>query len=422
MTKRLKKVVLLAFISVFLSSAITRMVEPVTTENLITIPAPPSFQQHYRDTSNMRFVIRSNVTFENRGTGTWDLTEEERGISLFMNNTWQTVFLIDHSHRLESIGEDDDGNSIAVLDFQRHLQPGESVSYSVSCNAFSKPRMIPDLNENESGQLEDIPENLREEFCISQPPFLVEDEEIREAARAIAGNETRVLTIIKEFVKWIWENIQYPSQRHEHPYYPNETLKKKEGDCDDQAILFATFCRVYGIPSFIQAGCIYLPDFYANVTTWEDHISDELRRIGWHGWSMAYVPPWGWLPIDLTFVMGSFAVPLNAIYHGAATLQETIQYMNINKENYVASSHMYRDFLQQNDFHLYSMDEMTMTFLGDVNCDFIVNMLDISVIAKAFESEPADSNWNEIADITEPYGKINIIDVSIAATEFGKTL
>ncbi|MDH5267504.1 MAG: hypothetical protein OEW62_07505, partial [Candidatus Bathyarchaeota archaeon] len=138
----MKKVVLLAFISVFLSSAITRMVEPVTTENLITIPAPPSFQQHYRDTSNMRFVIRSNVTFENRGTGTWDLTEEERGISLFMNNTWQTVFLIDHSHRLESIGEDDDGNSIAVLDFQRHLQPGESVSYSVSCNAFSKPRMI----------------------------------------------------------------------------------------------------------------------------------------------------------------------------------------------------------------------------------------------------------------------------------------
>jgi hypothetical protein len=418
----LKKVVLLAFVSVLLSSAITRLVDPVTTENSIAIPAPRSLQQHYRDTSNMRFVIRSNVTFENRGTVTWDLTEEERAISLFMNNTWQTVFLIDHSHPLERIGEDDDGNPIAVLDFQRHLQPGESVSYSVSYNTFSKPRIIPDLNENESGQLEDISENLREEYCISQPPFLVEDEEIREAARAIAGNETRVLTIIKEFVKWIWENIQYPSQRHEHPYYPNETLEKKEGDCDDQAILFATFCRIYGIPSFIQVGCIYLSDFCANVTTWEDHISNELRRIGWHGWAMVYVPPWGWLPVDLTFVTGSFAVAVNAIYHGAVTLQKTIQYMNISKEDYVASSYMYRDFLQQNDFYLYSMDEVTMTFLGDVNCDFIVNILDISIIAETFELEPRDPNWNEIADITEPYGKINIIDVSVAAKEFGKTL
>jgi len=418
----LKKVVLLAIVSVLLSSAITQMIEPVTTEKFTAITAPPSLPPHNSNTRNVRFVIRSNVTFENRGTVTWDLTEEERAISLFMNNTWQTVFLIHRSHRLERISEDDDGNSIAVLDFQRHLQPGESVSYSVYYNVFSQPRIVPELNENESGELEDIPENLREEFCISQPPFLVEDKEIREVARGIAGNETRVLTIIKKFVKWIWENIQYPSQRHEHPYYPNETLKKREGDCDDQAILFATFCRVYEIPSSIQVGCIYLPDFYTNVTTWEDHISNELRRIGWHGWAMAYVPPWGWLPIDLTFVAGSLAVPLNAIYHGAVILQETIQYMNISKEDYVASSHMYRDFLQQNDFHLYSMDEMTMTFLGDMNCDFIVNMLDLFIIAKAFESEPGDSNWNEIADIAEPYGKINIIDVFIAATEFGKTL
>ncbi len=418
----MKKVVLLAFISVLLSSVIIQMIDPVTSEISMPTPAPPPFPLHYQSTSNVRFIIRSDVTFENRGVETWHFTDEDRAIGFFMNNSWQTVFLLYHSHPLERVTEDNDGNSIAILDFQRQLQPGEIVNYSVSYNVFSKPRMIPDLNESESGELEDIPENLREQFCISQPPFLVEDEGIREAARIIAGNETRVLTIVKKFVEWIWDNIQYPSQRHELPYYPNETLEKKEGDCDDQAMLFATFCRVYGIPSFIQAGCIYLQDFYSNVTVWEDHISDELRRVGWHGWAMAYVPPWGWLPIDLTFVMGSFAVPLNAIYHGAVSLQETIQYMNISKVDYVASSFMYRDLLQQNDFYLYSMDEMTMTFLGDVNCDFIVNMLDLSIIAEAFGSEPEDPEWNEISDTAEPYGEINIIDVCIAAWEFGKTL
>jgi transglutaminase-like putative cysteine protease len=418
----LKKVVLSAFLSVLLSSAIIQMIDPVTPEISMPTPAPPPFPPDYQSTSNVRFIIRSDLTFENRGVETWDFTDEDRAISLFMNNSWQTVFLLHHSHPLESVTEDNDGNSIAILDFQRQLQPGEIVSYSVSYNVFSKLRMIPDLNENESGELEDIPENLREEFCISQPPFLVEDKGIREAARAIAGNETRVLTIIKEFVKWIWENIQYPSQRHENPYYPNETLKRREGDCDDQAILFATFCRVYGIPSYIQLGCIYLPDFYANVTTWGDHISNELRQIGWHGWAMAYVPSWGWLPIDLTFVMGSSAVPLNAIYHGAVTLQETIQYMNISKVDYVASSRKYRDLLQQNGFYLYSMDEMTMTFLGDVNCDFIVNTSDLYIIAKAFGSKLGDPDWNQIADTAEPCGEINIIDLFIAAREFGKTL
>ena len=419
----MKKTVLLAFISVLPFSVIIQMVGPVTTENFMPTPVPNPFPPHYtrtRSTRNMRFFIRSNTTFENCGTDTWNLTAEDRAISLLMNNTWQTVFVINHSHPFEKITEDEDGNSIAVLDVQRYLQPGESVSYSVSYNVFSKLRTIPDLNENESGKLEDIPENLREEFCVSQPPWLVEDEEIREVASDIAEDETRVLTIIKKFAKCICENIQFPSQRHEHPYYPNETLKEREGDCDDQAILFVTFCRAYGIPSFIQVGCVYLPDFYANITTWEDHISYEFRRIGWHGWTIAYIPPWGWLPIDLTYVMGSLAEPLNAIYHGAVTLQETIQESNISRVDYVASSRTYRDLLLQNDFYLHSMDEMTMTLLGDLNCDFIVNTPDISIIAKSFGSELGDEDWNELAEINGDR-IVDIYDVATVATDFGKT-
>jgi len=65
---------------------------------------------------------------------------------------------------------------------------------------------------------------------------------------------------------------------------------------------------------------------------------------------------------------------------------------------------------------------MTMTSLGDVNCDFIVNILDLSIIAKAFGSKLGDPNWNQIADTAEPYNEIDIIDIFIAAIEFGKAL
>jgi transglutaminase-like putative cysteine protease len=258
-------------------------------------------------------------------------------------------------------------------------------------------------------------------FCVSAPPWLTEDEEIRRTALGLVDNETNVLRIVKKFVAWIWENIKYPSQGHEVPFYPNETLKNREGDCDDQAILFATFCRILGIPSYVQTGCVYLSTFQSNATAWDGHIISELSRIGWHGWAAVYIPPWGWLPVDLTFVIGSLDDPVNAIECSAATLQQVIQYMNISESDYVASTRSYRDFLQKNGFYLYSRDEMDVTFLGDLNCDFVVNILDVAVVAKAYGSTFESPYWNGMADVAEPYGVVNILDVAEVAKEFGLT-
>ena len=417
----LRNFLLSAFILLLLLCPATRE-NDVKTTGATDILKRITFESSSPNVKSVRFIIRSTVTFVNNGTSMWNLTEADRAISLFMNNSWQTVLLVNHSHPLEAIAENEDDNLAAILDLQRRLEPGQNLTYSVSYHVFSKHRRIPSLNESISGTGDEIPEYLREKYCTSESPWLTDNEDIRETACEIAGNETRVLTVIKKFVAWIWENIRYPSQPHEVPFYPNETLKNKEGDCDDQAILFVTFCRIYGIPSFIQVGCIHLPRFYANTTAWNGHLRNELKQIGWHGWAMAYVPPWGWLPIDLTFVMGSLDDPINAIKKGAVTLQKTIQYMNISKTDYVASTRIYRNFLQQNNFCLYSTDEMIMTFLGDLNCDFVVNILDIAIVAELFGSKAGEPAWNDMADVAEPYGLINIIDVAKVATEFGKTV
>lgn len=320
-----------------------------------------SFTMLESKTGDVSYIIRSTVTFSNKEDEKfWNLTEEDRTVSLFMNNTWQTVHLINHSYPLQNITEDDDGNPIAVLQFQSELNPGKNISYSVTYQVLSRPRSLPRITVEESGTLaDDKLKNLRQKYCNESYTWQIGNQKIREQAHAIADNETNVLKIVKGFIGWIWRNITY--EPHEVPMYPNQTLLSGKGDCDDQAILLVTFCRILGIPSYLQIGCIYLPSQYSNETSWDGHVTNVARQIGWHGWAIVYIPPWGWLPVDLTYPKGGFGNPLNAIETAVVSDTRTIQYMNISERDYVASAWAYREFITENGFYIYAEDEMTWT-------------------------------------------------------------
>jgi hypothetical protein len=310
------------------------------------------------ETEEVGFIVKMSVTYCNNGTENWNFTEEDRAISLFMNNTWQTVQLINHSYSLENTTFDEDGNPMAVLQFpESQLNLGENTSYTVTYYALSKPRLLQDIREEKSGTLDDIPKELNESHCGEGDTWLVNDSGLQDLAYSIAKGETKVFTIVKNFITWFRANVTYATQ--DTPRYPNETYAERKGDCDDQAILFITLCRILGIPSFLQIGCVHMPtlpptqDMY-----WEGHLTTSLKHIGWHGWAMVYIPPWGWLPVDFTYVIGGLSDPLNAIKKAAVTSQKTLQYMNISQMDYIASSRMYRDFLKNNDFYIYTQDEM----------------------------------------------------------------
>jgi len=316
------------------------------------------------ETEDVNYFIKSMATYANPSgnTNIWNFTEDDRTISLFMNNTWQTVELVNSTFSVEKTKNDEDGNSVAVLQFPNStLIPGKNVNFTVWYHIVSKPRTIPDISENESGNLTDIPSNIVDEYTREEGPWQTSNQALQTLALSQKGSETKVLTIIKNFVVWIIENIDYPSKqaRHENPYYPNETHTRGEGDCDDQAMLLITLCRIVKIPSYLQTGCIYMPKQpLDNASFWDGHVSLVERRIGWHGWAVVYVPPWDWLPVDLTYVYEGLGDPLNAIKHGAVTEQDTIQYMDVTHTDYVASSLEARAFLTENGFNVYVEDEM----------------------------------------------------------------
>jgi hypothetical protein len=66
-------------------------------------------------------------------------------------------------------------------------------------------------------------------------------------------------------------------------------------------------------------------------------------------------------------------------------------------------------------------ETILVTFITDLNKDGIVNVLDVSTVAKAYDSKPSDINWNPLADLNED-GIINIVDISMVAIDVGKAV
>lgn len=62
---------------------------------------------------------------------------------------------------------------------------------------------------------------------------------------------------------------------------------------------------------------------------------------------------------------------------------------------------------------------MTISLLGDLNEDGIVNILDLAIVAYSFRSSLGDPEWNPKADLNHDK-IINIIDISVVAIEYGK--
>jgi hypothetical protein len=323
-------------------------------------------------TADVNYFLKSTVRYSNPSqNGVWNFTERgeyDRTISLFMNDTWQMVELVNSTLPLETIKNDEDGNPIAVLSFPKStLQPSENLSFTIWYHIVSKPRTISNITETASLSLADIPQNLVDEYTLGEGSWQTNNQQLVSLALSLRGSETNVLTIVKNFIEWMKDpqNMKYPEDRHENPYYPNQTYALKEGDCDDQTILLVTLCRIVGIPSYLQIGCIYMPRHFDDATIWNGCVSFVERRVGWHGWAFVYIPPWSWLPVDLTYVQERFGDPLNAIKHGAVTLQNTTHYMNVIHTDYVGASLETREFLVSNGFQVYTEDEM----LQDVKQD-----------------------------------------------------
>jgi len=294
------------------------------------------------------YDLSFSTTITNRGSPTMHMTSNRLTnptIFLFPNDTSQTVGLMSSSHSIR-IDADPDGNQIGIFQIERSLQPGQSITIEVSFRAhlhMTSARQLewrPLLEYSSSGLKHEIPKELVEKYCISAGPWRINDPSpswlsVRELASKLIQNETNVLRAVMQLVAWIGQNIKYPAERRDRILPPNETLSSLEGDCDEQANLIISMCRTLGIPAYLQSGCVYLPSKVDKGSKFDGHLSFQLDRIGWHAWAMIYVPPWGWLPVDMT--MGySKEYPLLAIQAAAVQTLSTVMSNNHFVTDYIS--------------------------------------------------------------------------------------
>jgi len=311
------------------------------------------------------FSYQFSLTYYNRGNSSWTLSDADLAFPLFVNNDRQTVELVWSSRPVAYEVLDADGNSWVVFKVgDRVLSPGENLTIMATYKMAVRPGKPPKLSRAKSGTLNDIPGALKEEFCGPAACWQTDNEELRELAFNLSSGKEKVLDIVASFISWICENIEYGT--YELPRYPNETYEGRVGDCDDQANLLITLCRVVGIPAYLQIGCIYIA-YYGRPTVfsghmWSGHIIYTARNIAWHGWAVVYIPPWGWLPVDLTASEGIEEDPLNAIRNAIYWAWITVLCQEVKVVDYIAEAREAREFLIENGIYIHEREELS--FLG----------------------------------------------------------
>jgi len=266
---------------------------------LVILTTHASFPTSFTTTeSETVYRYTSEILYTNKGNEALPLLEDLRLIHLFPNSSWQTTYLHSVSHT-STLTWDVDQNQILLPDIPL-LSPGENVSLSFSLQIIREEKLIPDITAKESLDLSSIPREL-DEYYGAEGSWQVDDEALISLAEEIhlsKENSSNVLTIVTGIADWIGKNVE--SVSHDVPLYPLETYRKQKGDCDDQANLLITLCRILKIPAYLQIGLVRNVGAPKSSTYWNDQVTSVLRNLRYHAWALIYIPPWGWLPFDMT--------------------------------------------------------------------------------------------------------------------------
>jgi hypothetical protein len=320
------------------------------------------------------YDLSFSVKVVNGGSSTFDLSSNKLTTPetfLLLNSTSQMTRLVSSNPELV-VANDHDGNSIGVFQIEGHLEPGRSVVMETKFKAFARLtptrrfEWTPSLEYSSGGTTNEITKELVEKYCVSAGPWKINNNSsswlaVRELAIRLAGNETNVLKIVAQLIAWIGENIKTSNAKRDRIFFPNETLTTREGTSDEQANLIISLCRTLGIPAHLQCGYVYLPSRTDEASRYGGHLSLHSDRITWHAWAMVYIPPWGWLPVDMT--MGySEEEPLQAIFAAAPQTLSTVISNNYFSRDYVSETN--RDSTQLGRLSVQIEQKESMNTIG----------------------------------------------------------
>lgn len=260
-------------------------------------------------------VVDLALTYGNRGSAAYSLRDLDRAFYLFPNTSYQHSTILSVETNLDGqagrpavyrLASDEDGNPQLILQ-NLSVAPGATIRIRVSSNITLWERQRPSVEEARSGRLSDIPQEIREGFAKAEGLWRVNASQELDLAVAAAFLSSRyspdgnALTALLDVVDWVGRVAGLRYGEAALPRSRAESLRARVAGAADYAALVVTLCRAVGIPAFVQTGVVFTPSLTWSLSERAVGYILETRDAALHAWAVAYVPPWGWLPVDMVY-------------------------------------------------------------------------------------------------------------------------
>ena len=133
---------------------------------------------------------------------------------------------------------------------------------------------------------------LYKEYTAERETHIRFTPRIKELAANLTVGETNPLLKAQRIFRWINDHFPWASAREYSTIenIPEYVLDNRHGDCGQVSLLFITLCRCSGIPARFQSGFMMHP-----------------RAWNLHDWAGVYFEGAGWVPVDQSFGIPTFA-------------------------------------------------------------------------------------------------------------------
>ena len=287
----------------------------------------------------------------------FEVPESWRWIPLMFNNSWQEVTLKHCNWDIVGYGKDEDGNYVAYTDYPDVLKKYKKYVLEIVWELkLYHNRRLPDFSLEDSGTFDDIPPELVEEYTKPEGVWknAMRDEQIRETAFSLRN--PNVLQTLYNITKWIAGHIAYKPPGW---IYPEKVYYMREGECDDGSNLIIAFCRILGIPAYLEVGLGMVPEWDVEASMYNGHL--HLSQLNYYpnAWAKVYVPNIGWLPVDWVagYRPGGPRTPKGAITQ-AEILRPNffLYYINIHSDPIIVRKEIFLGYVEGMERTLYDQE------------------------------------------------------------------
>jgi len=166
----------------------------------------------------------------------------------------------------------------------------DSLKFAIEFSCQSAPEWF--NLQGKTIQPYDTRSELYKTYTAERPPHIVFTDSIKAISERITGKETNPYLKLKKIYEWINANFPWAGAREYSTLknIPQYVLENRHGDCGQVTLLFMTLARYNGIPTRWQSGFMMQPG-----------------NLDMHDWNEFYLEGIGWIPMDQSFGINTFA-------------------------------------------------------------------------------------------------------------------